>query len=207
MTETSLEQRYVRFTGTVGDAERAFGIDVMLFGDGRAYSNITDPALPSRLGGVISTVRGLDNFLHAIAFSHYLPVASQPGPAFEWSRSALALLDYGPALPASMKGAIAPVPATRIGGVTAFGPVDFFSYYNQSPLFAAGYNGAKRGLPGGSWRSELFAWRGGAVHFHLGRQPSEITTILVISTIWAPLVTKTNPCWTWSGPTRWCMER
>ena len=67
----------------------------MLFGDGSAYSNITDPVIPARFQGVISTVRGLDNFLHSTTLSHYLPVTSQAWSASGWPENPLVLLDSG----------------------------------------------------------------------------------------------------------------
>ena len=91
-------------------------------------------------------------------------------------------MDYGPALPASGNGAIAPVPATRIAGVTAFGPVDFYSYYNQSPLFAAGYNGASGDCLAVVGDSNYLPGAVALFNSQFGLQPSDITTILVNGT-------------------------
>ncbi len=138
ITATSLAQRYLRFSGAVTDAERAFGTNIMVFGDGTAYSNITDPVIPARLGGVISAIGGLDNFLHSMAVSNS-PVSPQPAAAASgWSAGSLELLDSGPALPVSGRGAIAPAPDVTIGGVTAFGPADFYSFYDEDSLISGG---------------------------------------------------------------------
>jgi len=51
VTASSLAPRSVRFSGTVSDAERAFATDIMTFGDGTSYSNITDPLIPARFSG------------------------------------------------------------------------------------------------------------------------------------------------------------
>jgi len=40
VSATSLAQRYVRFSGAISDAERAFAATIITFGDGTAYSNI-----------------------------------------------------------------------------------------------------------------------------------------------------------------------
>ena len=53
VTAASVDERYVRFQGSVADAERAFGTNIMAFGDGSSYSNVTDPMIPARFAGVI----------------------------------------------------------------------------------------------------------------------------------------------------------
>ena len=70
VTATSLDERYVRFSGSVGNAERAFATDIMAFGHGTSYSNTTDPMIPAQLADVIVGIHGLSNFLHWKAFSN-----------------------------------------------------------------------------------------------------------------------------------------
>ena len=148
VTASSRANRYIRFTGTVADAARVFGVDIMAFGDGSAYSNTTDPAIPARFAGVIGAVGGLSNFLHSHAFVHgpagsHLSADAAPG----WASGPLALLDSGPALPLPERGAISPVPNTTIGGRTAFAPADFYSFYNEAnPLLPGHLNGSRRRL-------------------------------------------------------------
>ena len=144
VTASSRAQRYIRFTGKVSDAERVFGADIMAFGDGSVYSNATDPAIPARFAGVIGAVGGLSNFLHSYAFVHgpggsHLSAEAAP----EWASGPLALLDSGPPLPLPQRGAISAVPNTTIGGVTAFAPADFYSFYDEAnPLMAGHLNGS-----------------------------------------------------------------
>jgi pseudomonalisin len=132
VTAASLSQRYVRFTASVADAERAFATSIMAFGNGSLYSNITDPLIPAQLSGVISSISGLDNFRHAV------PASVSPMPAESADATvtqAPALLDQGPAVPNRT------VPAVTRGAVTAFGPSDFRSFYNETPLISAGVTG------------------------------------------------------------------
>jgi subtilase family serine protease len=56
----------IKFSGTVAQAERAFSTHVARFGDGTTYANIDDPAIPARFAGVISSITGLDNMMHAV---------------------------------------------------------------------------------------------------------------------------------------------
>ncbi len=144
VTASSRAMRYVRFTGTVADATRVFGVDIMAFGDGSVYSNTTDPAIPARFAGVIGAVGGLNNFLRSYAFA--------PGPAVShlgtdaapgWASGPLALLDSGPSLPLPQRGAVSAVPNTTFGGVTAFAPADFYSFYNEAnPTLPGNLNGS-----------------------------------------------------------------
>ncbi len=143
VTATSLAQRYVRFSGAVAGAERAFGTNIMAFGDGTAYSNITDPAIPARFSGVISRIGGLDNFLHTVAASHWPSMRQTTAAQSVWTAGPLAWLDSGPGLSLPESGALKPLPGVIVGGVgPAFGPFDFRSFYNEDSLISAGITGA-----------------------------------------------------------------
>src|SRR5271170_1797305 len=61
VTGASLDERRVRFTGSVGQAQKSFGTPIMAFG-GKFYANTADPVIPARLAGVIAAIAGLDNF-------------------------------------------------------------------------------------------------------------------------------------------------
>jgi pseudomonalisin len=56
----------IRFSGTVGQAERAFATRIERFSDGNTYANVTDPSIPTRFAGVIANISGLDNMMHAM---------------------------------------------------------------------------------------------------------------------------------------------
>ena len=142
VTAASLDQRYIRFRGSVANAERVFSTNIMAFGDGTSYSNVTDPVIPARFASVIGRIGGLNNFLHSLAFSHR-PSSSTAAAASEWTGGPLALLDSGPALPVPQRSGIAAGPNVIIGGIgPAFGPSDFRSFYNENPLISGGITGS-----------------------------------------------------------------
>jgi subtilase family serine protease len=62
----STQGGYIRFSGTVAQAEHAFSTRIERFGDGNTYANVTDPAIPERFAGVIVNISGLDNMMHAV---------------------------------------------------------------------------------------------------------------------------------------------
>jgi pseudomonalisin len=137
ITDANLAGRYVRFSATVADAQRAFATNIMTFGDGASsYANVTDPLIPARLSGIISSVSGLDNFLHTVPASVSPAGAATNAP--EATRMPV-LLDPGQALPENVARAI---PGVRIGSVISFGPSDFRSFYDENPLIAGGVTGA-----------------------------------------------------------------
>jgi subtilase family serine protease len=57
---------YIRFSGTVAQAERSFATRIDRFGDGNTYANVTDPAIPARFAGLIANISGLDNMMRAM---------------------------------------------------------------------------------------------------------------------------------------------
>jgi hypothetical protein len=170
----SLTQRSVRFTGAVADAERAFGTNIMVFGDGRSYSNITDPAIPARFGGMISAIGGLDNFLHSVAVSqHY---ANNPEPVTSEIAGRLALLDSVAPIPGSRIGSN---PGVTVGGTTAFGPADFHTFYDENPLLAGGVNGAGGDCIAIVGDSDYTSGAVSLFNSEFGLPASSITTVLV----------------------------
>ena len=137
VTATNLDERYVRFTGRVSDAEHAFRTGIMAFGDGTSYSNTTDPLIPARLAGIVSAIRGLNNFLHwraANAGDVTLPDAVPPP-------SPLVLLDHDLAQEPPSPAFVASRPEAIIGPYESFAPSDFYSFYGEGALLAGGTNG------------------------------------------------------------------
>ncbi len=179
VTAASLAQRYVRFSGAVADAERAFGTNIMAFGDGSAYSNITDPAVPARFSGVISAVGGLDNFLHSMAFSHLLPISRQTSAAASGLSAGPPALDSGPAPPMPQRRAISPVPDVNVGGTIAFGPSDVYSFYDETPLLSGGINGGGGDCLAIVGDSDFTPSAVALFNSHFKLPPSNITTVLV----------------------------
>jgi subtilase family serine protease len=131
VTASSLADRYVRFGATAADAERAFGTDIMLFGDGSAYANISDPVIPARFKGVIVGIGGMDNFRHSIAGVRQ--VTSPPASATVSDSS----------LPLSNGLRLLQSPDVIADGMgPAFGPTDVYSFYDQTSPLSGGPTGA-----------------------------------------------------------------
>ncbi len=65
MIRAARGRNWVSFTGTAAQAESAFGTQIHNFNaNGELhYANTADPVLPAALGGVVTYVRGLHNFL------------------------------------------------------------------------------------------------------------------------------------------------
>src|SRR5262249_45088068 len=61
--------RHVPFTGRVEQAQRTCGVNIARYGTAGAYSNTTDPRVPSEFAGLIARVMGLDNMMRAVPAS------------------------------------------------------------------------------------------------------------------------------------------
>ena len=112
--------REVSFTGTVAQAQDAFAVKISATADRRLYSNTTDPVVPADLAPVIESIRGLDNLLHSKASVHRM---SQRYPD-------------------------ASSPLSEIGGATAFGPPDIYTFYDETGLLGSNIDGATSGCIG-----------------------------------------------------------
>jgi subtilase family serine protease len=119
VTGSSLDERYVRFTGSVAQAEKSFATTVMAFGHGATYANVTDPSIPARFSGVVANIVGLSNMMAAQPMLSGTPrVVGAPG--------------------STPKGS----PQVKVGTLgPAFGPADLRTFYNETPLIAAGIDG------------------------------------------------------------------
>ncbi len=121
---------YIRFSGTVAQAQRSFATRIARFGDGSTYANVDDPTIPARFAGVIGSLLGLDNMTHAMPLAPSLapkkvqpPASSAPGKAPQ-SRSS------GPYAPQAL------VNGVGIG----FAPGDIRTFYNDT--VASGRDGS-----------------------------------------------------------------
>ncbi len=72
-----IADRLVKFTATVAQAERLFGVTIVASADGALYGNTSDPLIPVRFAGVIARIEGLDNLRAVMPMSHSSP--SVPG--------------------------------------------------------------------------------------------------------------------------------
>jgi subtilase family serine protease len=120
--------------GTALFAENAFHTTIAESPDGSLYANLSDPEIPSEFEGVIGAIDGLGNTRHS------MPMIQQ---AID---SRFALFPAVPASPAR-KGAIHPAgsPDHSGGSGNAFGPADFWTFYDENTLLNAGTNGGGAG--------------------------------------------------------------
>jgi subtilase family serine protease len=65
-TITGRNANAISFTGPVAMAQGAFAVRIAKFGDGSIYANTTDPVIPNRFAGVVSSIIGLDNMIRAV---------------------------------------------------------------------------------------------------------------------------------------------
>jgi len=114
----------IRFSGTVLQAEQAFGVEINSMDDGRYFANMTDPRIPAQFAGAIGFIDGLDNLR---GWRDTMRVALGT-PADESAASA--------------------VPQVILGGVKGFAPSDFYTFYDATPLLKAGINGSGGGCIG-----------------------------------------------------------
>jgi subtilase family serine protease len=113
--------REVSFTGTVAQAQKAFGVKIAATADGKLYSNTSDPAVPANLAPLIESIHGLDNLLHSV------PAARRVSKS-----------DSSDASPAVVANGMGP----------AFGPSDIYTFYDETPLASSGIDGAGPGCIG-----------------------------------------------------------
>src|SRR5579885_1570881 len=168
----SVRQRSIRLHGTVANVERTFGANIMLFGDGRAYANLTDPLIPARFAGVIGAVRGLDNFLRSTPVMNHPRAGSAPAPA-AWPSGPMALLESVAPLPPQSS------PNVTVGGTTAFGPDDFHTFYGENGLISTGITGAGGDCMAIVGDSDYGSDAISIFNSQFGLPPSTITTVLV----------------------------
>jgi kumamolisin len=123
--------RTIDVTANVAQAETAFATSIVT--SGANYGNLSDPSVPAEFAGVVAGIQGLDN-MHAVmpaGLHRQLPAAGKFAP----QGPRLALADV--AHPGAGEGD-ASMPGATVNGGTAFGPFDVETYYNESPLIAAG---------------------------------------------------------------------
>jgi len=111
----------IKFSGSVVQAERAFGVEIVTPDDGRHFANLTDPSIPANFAGDIGFIDGLDNLRGAGK-----TMGIVPGSAADRSPQSLVALN----------------------GKRAFAPSDFYTFYDETPLLNNGINGSGGGCIG-----------------------------------------------------------
>jgi len=119
-TVTKREGNALEFSGAVASAQRAFAVRIAKFGDGSVYANTSDPVIPERLAGVISSVLGLDNMVHAMPMTHPERLLAK------------APEDFALQLAQAESDPVSRLPDSIVNGAQAFGPADLRSFYDES---------------------------------------------------------------------------
>ncbi len=116
ITEVANSGTFVRFNGTVEQAQAAFRTSIHNYSlNGEAhFANVTDAAVPAPLGSVVSAVTGLHNFRLRSRL-----------------RSRVVKVD-----------ALRPNFTSSISGNHFIAPGDFYTIYNESPALTNGLTGA-----------------------------------------------------------------
>ena len=126
----------ISFQGTVRQAETAFSISIESPDGGKHYANTNDPSVPSKFGGVIAFVDGLDNLRAGRSGMHVAPGSrartTQPNAGAARGRYAT---------PHAWN-------AVFYNGQLGFGPSDLYTFYDETPLLNHGVNGAGGGCIG-----------------------------------------------------------
>jgi subtilase family serine protease len=122
---TAASGRQITAVGNAAIAEAAFHTTIATTPDGSVFANLSDPEIPTNLNGLIGSIDGLDNTRHAVPLAHQVSAA----PALA---SALAL-------DGTTGNGVEPDYTGNLG--TAFGPGDFYTFYDESPLLNTSING------------------------------------------------------------------
>jgi len=159
------KSRYIRCAGTVAQVDATFGAAMASAGNG-LFTNTADPQIPARFDGVIGSIEGLDNLR---AWHSNVKKSPSFGPVAPPQKSK-------PNAPGAKNGASQP--DTNYGGSQAFAPNDLQIYYDELPVFNAGYTGGGDciAIVGDS------NYLGSAVTLFnttFGAPPATITTIIV----------------------------
>lgn len=142
----SASARVIRFTGTVAQAQNAFRTTIYNFGGGGVFGNIVDPVVPAQFASVIGQIHGLDNMSAAQATARFVPGFAKPPASLKVPLSAktaarapkvYAALNRGSASDATAAAS----PDASMGGFASFGPLDFQTFFDSTPLVTAGING------------------------------------------------------------------
>ncbi len=143
ITGSSRRDRYVLASGTVAQAEQAFGTTIMSFGDGDSYANVTEPMVPPQIAAVIGSVNGLSNFIHAQPANGRRSLGSPPDLESEllWPEAARGFLSLVAMIDPAAREDFGQRPAAPGGPVASpdylsngFGPQDLYSFYNETAL-------------------------------------------------------------------------
>ncbi len=124
VTATNTGTRVIQFTGTVAQAQHTFNVAIQGYGSA-SFGIATDPHIPARFEGVIGHIHGLSNLSAStpgVMPNRLKAVAPEPNQASPGSDA---------------------VPGVRVPGFSGafFGPSDFYTFYDETPLVNSGLKG------------------------------------------------------------------
>ena len=132
--------RAIKLTGTVAQAQRAFGVAIYSVDGGKHYGNMSDPAVPSQFAPSIAFIDGLDNLRGSHTAMHVVPGSpadtTAPSPLMPGAGNLLAEND------------LTGQPDVTLKGKTGFGPQDFYTFYDVNPLLKNSVTGTGGGCIG-----------------------------------------------------------
>ena len=202
--------REIAFTGTVAQAQNAFGVKIAASTDGRLYSNLADPTVPVELASAVESIHGLDNLLHSAPMVH---AVSKPSSIVNNSMPAFGppdiytfydetpLLNATPAIDGSGNGCIAVVEDSNIDEPAADA---FNTQFGLPALTGANFNIAlvDRSDPGqNSDEDETMVdvsyshalAPGSSIRIYLGDQ-KHAKSSAILDAIHAAVTEKSSPC-------------
>jgi subtilase family serine protease len=176
---TPREGNALAFSGPVAAVQSAFAVRIATFGDGSVYANTTDPVIPKRFAGVIASVLGMDNMVHAMAMNHQTEMLSAMPDAIVNGAQAFGPGDlrtfYDETVGSGRDGTGSCI---AIVGVSDFLDSTMTTFANQFGLPAINYtrvlSGSNPGINGDDAESELdLQWShaaapGASTNFYLG---------------------------------------
>ena len=120
VTGTARSSTFITFTGTVAQAEKAFGTNIhtLSFNGETHFSNMTNPALPSAIANVVVSVTGLNDF------------KAKP-------RGRFSKVKVNPNYTATGSAC-----ATGSSACYYIAPGDFYTIYDETPLLSNSINGS-----------------------------------------------------------------
>ncbi len=135
--------------GTIGQAASLFAVQFAGSSDGRLYANLQDPAIPSQFASVISAIDGLNNLVHANHSATQMPPigASLDVLSFRGESSVpMTLAENVPsAEPRPERSGPGVLPSYENQFGVAFGPSDFYTFYDENSLLNYGIDGSGGG--------------------------------------------------------------
>jgi subtilase family serine protease len=117
VTATARSSTFITFTGTVAQAQQAFGTSIhsLTLNGEQHIANVTDPVLPSPIAGVVNSVTGLDDFRPRARSRVRSVSGNSVSPSYTLTNSS---------------------------GTSHFiAPADFYTIYDVNPLLTSSING------------------------------------------------------------------